>query len=216
MNLLVSQWVLAPLSKEEGANTRRYSVDLTRLPTSASAAFDAVGECAKYLDAQTLAVRPGGNRVLAAVELLFDGDADQAERHFEEVRGRILAGETDGLLGNSGAFRWFVQPNEPRSKELLERLIGASIQVFAAPTVEIRQERDELGSTYSLTDESIALVQRVHGPAWRPASLRVTDAVAQSFEDQHGSLTKHIVELLTGLDESFPEARNARIVERKP
>ncbi len=210
MRYLTAQKVVSPATGQTGINSFRYAKAAVR--SFELLQTDDPGE----LEAQQVAVPPGGNDVLCYLDVLApDGAQPSAISQALDALRKTWSADQRGIAEVDEVRALFVPGRTPAdavSKELEALVRGVLSVAEAAPspaplethpiTILVSAQPD--GRLYALDQESAQRLRRVNGPEWHQASVSVAGDVAADFErlaaPTFGELNHSLVLTLTGVD----------------
>lgn len=210
MRYLTAQKVVSPATGQTGINAFRYAKAAVR--SFELMQTDDPGE----LEAQQIAVPPGGNDVLCYLDVLApDGAQPSAISQALDALRKTWSAHQQGIAEVDEVRALFVPGRTPAvavSKELEALVRGVLSVAEAAPspaplethpiTILVSAQPD--GRRYELDQESARRLRVVNGPEWQQASVSVAGDVAADFAKvgapTFGELNHSLVLTLTRLD----------------
>ncbi len=73
--------------------------------------------------------------------------------------------------------------------------------------LEIIEENDSFGSSYTLSEESNQILKKIHGPQWNPQPLRIP----KEYMNNYDTIKNEIIGLVTGLGDDYLKSLPAKI-----
>ena len=174
----------------------------------ATAAQESPGE----LKGMDIAVKPGGNRIPAFLDVACTeySDADEVESLLETMRERLGSQLPPVSEANSRAGIAFNSDIglHARAPETLGQLGRAALRALreklkplgSDPVIVIVTE-DNDSFTFELTTETAQRVAKLRGPSWHATKITIAQETKAAFETMLGSMFNHLPMLLTSLDE---------------
>ena len=165
-----------------------------------------------HLIAQSYDVPPGGNRVLAYLDVVAQ-EGTQPEA-IEEVLSRFrkqLESELPPVYRNLAGIGIRFSTNIALEAQKLEEFDALCTRVMLMarserpstshePPLEVIVQATEHGFSFALTKNSVQRVRKAHGSAaFTPGTFRVTRDTLLDFNMIHGDLVPHLISSLTKL-----------------
>lgn len=188
-------------------------------------AVEKVSEEPGQVVAVNVTVPPGGNAVEAYLDVVANDDLDieMLDRVIDGFRLALDSVSSHELVrrdeSTSTVVRYYFRPSLDRF-QTYNQLATAVRRLFTNPstqsplTVLIEEVDDNI--VFHLDDESTARMRVIHGGDWQAPRVRVSADVRHDFEALHGDITRHLVDVTTGLDaEDVRRLGGVRFVDRQ-
>ena len=169
-----------------------------------------------------LEVPPGGNNIQAFVDVVANDDADRARRDqiFQGIRRKVIdvdSNEVADRIDSKELFRFYSHPSLDRLLAF-DMLARAALSAFQAPRLSPLRVIVERGSGVSIfkVDESTTDRLRLfHDSDWQSRAIHVRDDISANFEDYHGSLLPHLIQVLMGIPPYYARGLGGVVFSRQ-